>query len=377
MASQFPVVVIIGPRQSGKTTLAKMVFPEKQFVSFDDLQMRSLALSNPRDFLNAFPGGLIIDEAQKVPAIFDTIKLLVDSEKYTPGKYILTGSSQLKLRENTSESLAGRAAYLRLLPFSISELKDENQKLNDPYSVIFNGQYPPLYDIEKKFKRDMWYENYIDTYLEMDVREHITASNLSTFRKFIQICATYNGKILSMDSIARDIGVSAPTIKSWLSVLESSFIIHLLEPDTDNLGKTLIKSPKLYFIDSGLLCYLLRLETKEELLLSTRKGAVVESFAISELLKARYNKGRRADLNYFRDRKGFEIDIIANWKHTFAIEIKSESNTEKKLSNNVRKYISLRGDDNTSGYVFYLGDYSMEIDGVKYLNMSDWDNIDK
>ena len=354
-----------------------MVFPEKQFVSFDNLQMRSLASSNPRDFLNAFPDGLIIDEAQKVPAIFDTIKLLVDSGKYTPGKYILTGSSQLKLRENTSESLAGRAAYLRLLPFSISELKDENQKLNDPYSVIFNGQYPPLYDREKKFKRDMWYENYIDAYLEMDVREHIAASNLSTFRKFIQICATYNGKILSMDSIARDIGVSAPTIKSWLSVLESSFIIHLLEPDTDKLGKTLIKSPKLYFIDSGLLCYLLRLETKEELLLSTRKGAVVESFAISELLKARYNKGRRADLNYFRDRKGFEIDIIANWKHTFAIEIKSESNTEKKLSNNVRKYISLRGDDNTSGYVFYLGDYSMEIDGVKYLNMSDWDNIDK
>ena len=179
LAGQFPVVAITGPRQSGKTTLAKMVFPEKKYVSFDDRNMRELAISNPLDFLKAFPDGAIMDEAQKVPELFDAIKLVVDKEKYSPGKYILTGSSQFRLKENISDSLAGRIGLIKLLPLSINELKREGILSDDPYDYVFNGFYPPLYDSEKQFIRDDWFENYIDTYMDLDVKDQINPTNAS------------------------------------------------------------------------------------------------------------------------------------------------------------------------------------------------------
>ena len=375
LAAQFPVVGVTGPRQSGKTTLAKAAFPHKKYVSFDDRTMRELAASNPRDFIAAFPDGAIIDEAQKVPDIFDAIKLHVDSTRALPGKYIVTGSSQFRLRANMTDSMAGRAAFLKLLPFSVKELKAAGVLSDNPYDIIFNGQYPPLYDKEKHFIPDDWYESYIDTYLDLDVRDQINPGNLSTFKKFIQICALRSGQLLSMDSIARDIGVSAPTIKSWLSILETSFIIHFLEPDTNNLGKNIVKTPKLYFVDSGLLCHLLRLESKEELLLSRYKGAVVETFAIAELLKQRLNQGKKANLTFFRDDRGFEVDTIADWKHTFAIEIKSTNAPEHKLAANTKKYLEIRQDPNARNAVFYLGDISMNINGTSYVAWKDWGDL--
>ena len=375
LAGQFPVVGITGPRQSGKTTLAQMTFPDKKYVSLDDKELRTLAASNPKDFLAAFPDGVIIDEAQKVPEIFDAVKLFVDSHKHEPGKYILTGSSQFKLKENMTDSLAGRAAFLQLLPFSLGELKDSKLIPQNPYDLIFKGFYPPLYDSEKHFIPDDWFESYIDTYLDLDVKEHITATNISTFKKFIQICALYSGQLLSMESISKNLGVSAPTVKQWLSILESSFIIHLLEPDLNNLGRSIVKTPKLYFTDTGLLCHLLRLNSKEELLLSPHKGAVVESFAVAELLKSRYNIGKKPELSFFRDSKGFEVDTIADWKHTYAIEIKSNSDTEQKLSANTRKYVSLRSDTKCKGVVFYLGDITCTINGIKYVSWHDWDSL--
>lgn len=375
LAKQFPVVGITGPRQSGKSTLAKMTFPNKKYVSLDDKELRALAAANPKDFLEAFPEGAIIDEAQKVPELFDAIKLFVDSKKHKPGKYILTGSSQFKLKENMTDSLAGRASFLRLLPFSLSELKASNLLPQNPYDLIFKGFYPPLHDSEKHFIPDDWFESYIDTYLDLDVKEHITAANISTFKKFIQICAIYSGKLLSMESISKNIGVSAPTVKQWLSILESSFIIHLLEPNSNNLGRSIVKTPKLYFTDTGLLCHLLRLESKEELLLSPHKGAVVETFAVTELLKSRFNNGKKSELTFFRDAKGFEVDTIADWKHTYAIEIKSNSDTEQKLSANTRKYVSLRSDTVCKGAVFYLGDLTCSINGIQYVNWRDWDSL--
>lgn len=375
LAEQFPVVGITGPRQSGKTTLAQMTFPDKKYVSLDDKELRTLAASNPKDFLEAFPDGVIIDEAQKVPEIFDAVKLFVDSHKHEPGKYILTGSSQFKLKENMTDSLAGRAAFLQLLPFSLGELKDAKLIPQSPYDLVFKGFYPPLYDNEKHFIPDDWFESYIDTYLDLDVKEHITATNISTFKKFIQICALYSGQLLSMESISKNLGVSAPTVKQWLSILESSFIIHLLEPDLNNLGRSIVKTPKLYFTDTGLLCHLLRLNSKEELLLSPHKGAVVESFAVAELLKSRYNLGKKPELSFFRDSKGFEVDTIADWKHTYAIEIKSNSDTEQKLSANTRKYVSLRSDTKCKGVVFYLGDITCTINGIKYVSWHDWDSL--
>ena len=372
LASQFPVVGVTGPRQSGKSTLAKATFPEKRYVTFDDVTLRELAQSNPSDFISAFPQGAIIDEAQKVPDIFDAVKMHVDSTDFLPGKFILTGSSQFRLKSNMTDSMAGRAAFLKLLPFSVRELKSANTLPENAYDLIFGGQYPPLHDPEKHFIPEDWYESYIDTYLDLDVRDQINPSNLSTFKRFIQICAVHSGQLLSMDSIARDVGVSAPTIKTWLSILETSFIIHFLEPDTNNLGRSIVKTPKLYFVDSGLLCHLLRLDSKEELLLSRHKGAAVETFAVSELLKRRMNQGKKPNLTFFRDSKGFEVDTIADWKHTFAIEIKSSNAPESKLSANTKKYLDWRKDANARSTVFYLGDNSMTINGTAYVGWREW-----
>lgn len=373
LASQFPVVGITGPRQSGKSTLARAVFSDKKYVTFDDINMRRLAESNPNDFVMAFPDGAIIDEAQKVPEIFDAIKMQVDKEKSVPGKFILTGSSQFRLRENISDSLAGRAAFLRLMPFSISELKNSKNLPDNPYELIFSGQYPPLYDEDRNFIREDWYESYIDTYLDLDVRDQINNGNVSLFRKFVQICAIHSGQMLSMDGIARDVGISAPTVKNWLSMLEASFIIHFLEPSTNNLGKSIVKTPKLYFVDSGLMCHLLRLSSKEELILSRYKGAAVETFAVSEMLKYRLNQAKKPNLTFFRDSKGFEVDTIADWNNTFAIEIKSSIVPEAKLSANTKKYLELLDDETARNVVFYLSDMSMNIDGTAYVSWRDWE----
>ena len=375
LASQFPAVGVMGPRQSGKSTLAKAVFPQKKYITFDDVSMRNLAQSSPSDFLQAFPDGAIIDEVQKVPGIFDALKMLIDSNPPAPGKFILTGSSQFRLKSNMTDSMAGRVAFLKLLPFSAGELKNAGMLPDNPYDLIFGGQYPPLRDPERTFIPDDWYESYIDSYLDLDVREMINPGNLSSFRKFVQICAIYSGQLLSMDSMARDVGVSAPTVKNWLSILERAFIIHFLEADTNNLGKSIVKTPKLYFADSGLLCHLLRLETKEDLLLSRYKGAVVETFAVSELLKHRLNQGKKPNLTFFRDSKGFEVDTIADWKHTFAIEVKSACMAESKHSSCTRRYLELLQDSNARDAVFYLGDTSMVINGTSYVSWRDWDRF--
>ena len=270
---QFPIVGITGPRQSGKSTLVQSVFPEKRYITFDDREMRRLAASDPKDFLKAFPDGAIIDEAQKVPDIFDALKIVADSGKAKAGTYILTGSSRFRLKKNMSDSLAGRGAFLELLPFSTGELNEHGILPEDPYDLIFKGCYPPLHDPEKSFDRDDWFTNYLNTYLSRDVEEEINISNLSTFRKFIQVCAVHSGGLLSMDAISRDVGISATTVKSWLSILENSYLIHFLEADTNSLGKTLLKTPKLYFVDAGLLCHLLRLESKEELIQCVMRNA--------------------------------------------------------------------------------------------------------
>lgn len=373
LSSQFPVVGITGPRQSGKTTLAKMVFPEKRYVTFDDRAMRELASQNPGDFLMAFPEGAIIDEAQKVPGIFDALKLAADAAPAEPGKYILTGSSQFRLRANMTDSLAGRAAFLKLLPFASSELRAAGRLPETTYDLIYEGQYPPLYDEDRHFIPEDWYESYIDTYIDLDVRDQINPSNVSVFRRFIQVCAAHSGEIFSMDKIGREVGVSGPTIKHWLSVLESSFIIHFLEPDSNNLGRSVVKTPKLYFVDSGLLCHLLRMEEKGDMMLSPRKGAVVETYAVSEFLKYRMNQGKKANLTYYRTSKGeIEVDMIADWRDTFVVEVKSSSDPEVGKASKVRKYVAERRADDVRNAVFYLGDLSLKLGDTDFVSWRDW-----
>ena len=371
LADQFPVVAITGPRQSGKTTLAKMAFPQKRYVSLDDRRMREIAASNPGDFLKAFPDGAIIDEAQKVPELFDALKLNVDSSEYSPGKYVLTGSSRFRLKENITDSLAGRIGLIRLLPLSIEELNQAGALSGDAYDYVFNGFYPPFYDESRHYLRDDWFENYIETYIDLDVKDQISPSNVSAFRKLLMVCADRSGQLVNYDGISRVIGVSAVTVKAWLSILEASYIIHFLEPDSNNLGKSVVKTPKLYFIDPGLMCYLLRLDSREELLLDDHKGAAVETMAVAEMLKKRYNAGKRANLTFFRDKNGFEVDTIADWKHTFAIEVKSGIETGKKMSANVKKYVDLRA-DGVKGQVFYLGDLTCNVNDIQYVAWKDW-----
>lgn len=371
LASQFPVVGITGPRQSGKTTLAQMVFPRKRYVSMDRRDMRELAISSPYDFLRAFPQGAIIDEAQKVPELFHAVKEFVDQERPDPGSFILTGSGQFRLREGINESLAGRIGLLNLFPFSIGELKDAGLLQQTAHHMAFRGFYPPLHDRTRPFLPEDWFQNYIDTYIDIDVSDHINPSNQSLFRKFIQLCAVNSAQMLNMERMSRDVGVSAPTIRQWLSILEASFIIHFLEPSSTNLGKNLVKTPKMYFLDSGLLCHFLRLDSVEDLLLSRFKGAVIETMAVSELLKQRYHQGRKANLTFYRERRGFEVDVIADWKQSFAIEIKSNNETESKLSASVRAYATEK--ENTARpVVFYLGDISASIQGVDYISWQDW-----
>lgn len=371
LAGQFPIIAILGPRQSGKTTLAKDAFPNKQYLTFDDKRVRDIAQANPQDFIEALPSGAILDEVQKVPEIFDAIKLIIDRGEYTSGKFILTGSSQFRIRENISDSLAGRIGIITLLPFSIEELAQDNNLVNDPYSYVFQGFYPPLYDKSKHFLRDDWFENYIATYIDLDIKDQIKPSNVNAFHKLLQLCATMSGQMVNYETLSKSIGVSSVTVKAWLSILEASYIIHFLQPDSNNLGKTIVKTPKLYFVDSGLMCYLLRLQSKQDLMLSTSKGAAVETMAVSELLKKKFNQGRRANLTFFRDKNGFEVDIIADWNRTFAIEVKSNSGSEKALSAHVRKYLALRNDD-SSGKIFYLGDLTCKINGIEYVSWLDW-----
>jgi predicted AAA+ superfamily ATPase len=369
-AKGFPVIAIIGPRQSGKTTLAKLAFPKKPFVSFDDEQMRAVATENPQDFLLAFPDGCIIDEAQRVPKIFNAVKYYVDKAPSIMGLYILTGSNRFSLKHGITESLAGRVAYINLLPFSVGELSNAGILTDDPFRMMVKGQYPPLYD--RDVDPQDWYQAYIETYLERDVGSLVNPGNKLAFKKFISLCAHRSGQLLVLSALAKECEVSIPTISSWLSILESSFIVYLMEPFFSNLGKRLTKTPKLFFLDSGLLCHLLRIHTREELILSQYKGHVTETFAIYELLKERFNQGRPPELSFYRDKNGLEVDAIAQWNTKVAIEVKSSTRPNAEFQKNLMKFVKLDEKNTYETKVFYLGDRLFTINGTDYVPWQKW-----
>lgn len=351
LAGLFKTVAVIGPRQSGKTTLVRTVFSNKPYVSLENPDIRSFAEQDPRGFLDQYPDGAILDEAQRTPQLFSYLQQVLDESNET-GQFILTGSNNFLLQESISQSLAGRVAYLQLLPFSLSELK-HSVEIADGDEMIFKGLYPPVYD--RGIPPDKWFQNYIRTYIERDVRQLKNISNLSVFEKFIRLCAGRCGQLLNLSSLAIETGVDHKTIASWIGVLESSFIIHLLRPHHQSFNKRLVKMPKLYFYDTGLVCSLLSIRSKEQVREHPLRGNLFENFIVGELIKERFNRGLLSNLYFWRDNSGNEIDVILDEAGSlYPIEIKSGKTITSDYFKGLLFWNKLMPD--VGGSVIYGGD---------------------
>lgn len=352
LAKEFKAIAIVGPRQSGKTTLARHVFPNKPYVSLENPDIRQFATDDPRGFLEQYPKGAVFDEAQRVPELFSYLQQILD-ENPEKGQFILTGSNNFLLQENISQSLAGRIAYLYLLPFSIEETVAAIGKLQTVEDAIYKGGYPPIYD--GPIEPERWLPNYIRTYVERDVRQIKNINNLNIFERFMKLCAGRTGQLLNMNSLAIESGVDSKTIASWLSVLESSFIIHLLKPHHQNFNKRLVKMPKLYFYDTGLVCSLLGITKASQLNLHPLKGSLFENLVIGELVKERFNKNLPLNLYFWRDSTGNEMDIVIDEGTTlYPIEIKAGKTITSDYFKNFQFWNKITGTD--KGSVIYAGD---------------------
>ncbi|RLD34707.1 MAG: AAA family ATPase [Bacteroidetes bacterium] len=367
LMEDYPVVTITGPRQSGKTTLAKTTFPGYNYCNLENPEIRQLAENDPNAFFASFSQPLIIDEIQRVPQLLSFIQVIVD-EKNKKGLFLLTGSHQQSLREAVSQSLAGRTALLRLLPFSIKELLSANIELNRD-KLIYTGFLPGIYD--NKLNPTKAYRNYFQTYVERDLRQLLQVKNLSNFENFIRLLAGRVGQILNLHSLSGDMGVSATTLTHWLSVLEASFLVFRLQPYFENFGKRLVKSPKLYFTDVGLVCYLLGIETPEQVTRDPLIGGLFENMVVMEAVKTRLNKGLDPNLFYFRDNNKNEVDLIYKKQRMLTpIEIKSAMTFNENLLKGIA-YFQRTSNQAQKGYLVYSGDLTFERDNVHVINFKD------
>lgn len=378
VALQYPVVTLTGPRQSGKATLVQETFPDHEYASLEEPDVREYALADPRGFLEQFTGRVILDEAQRAPDLFSYIQTLVDRED-VPGRYVLSGSQNFLLLRSISQSLAGRSAILHLLPLSLSELEGRSpfpldklghdlpegrqESPSDVMEVLWRGFYPRIHD--KGLDPATWYSGYYQTYVERDVREVINVGDLESFGRFVRLCAGRNGQLLNLTSLGNDCGIAHTTASRWLSILEASFLIRLLRPYHANFGKRLIKSPKLYFLDTGLLCYLLRIQSPEDLRLHASRGPIFESFVISELLKNFLHQGREPDLYFWRDSSGHEIDaVIDRGRDRLAVEIKSAQTVVPDFFTGIDFWRNLLGDPEAPAALIHGGERSYRRSGV-------------
>ncbi len=370
-AKEYPIVTIIGPRQSGKTTLARMTFPDYDYCSLEDPDIRRFASDDPRSFLKQYANRVIFDEIQRVPELVSYLQGIVDSNN-VKGQFILTGSHQLSLRAEIAQSLAGRTALLTLLPLSISEVSSVTQ-FDSKDALLYQGLFPRVHHDGLSPSRA--YANYYKTYIERDVRQLINLKNVALFEKFLKLLAGRVGQIINFNSLSNDIGVSGKTLKEWLSVLEASFIIFKLEPYFENFGKRVIKSPKIYFTDTGLLAYVLDIDSASTMSRDPLVGNIFENLIILELIKTRLNKGLAPNLYFFRDSNGREIDVLfKQGSRLTPIEIKSSATFNKIFAKNIKKFQALT-ELTTKGYVVYSGDFTPETDDYAVLNYLDTANI--
>ena len=384
-ARDAPVVTLTGPRQSGKTTLARTAFPRHDYASLEDPDLRTFALEDPRGFLDQYRRGVVIDEAQRAPDLFSYVQTLVDRDD-RPGRFVLSGSQNFLLLRSISQTLAGRCAILHLLPFSFTELaslpavdvsglgrripRRRRVPEADLPDTLFRGFYPRIHD--KKLDARRWLRDYHQTYVERDVRELVNVGDLEAFRLFVRLCAGRNGQLLNLSGLASDAGVTHTTARRWLSILEASFLVVRLRPHHRNFNKRLVKSPKLYFLDTGLLCYLLGIGSPAELRLHAARGNVFESFVLSELLKARLHRGDEAALYFWRDAAGHEIDfVIADGEKLTPVEVKSGQTVAGDFFAGLRFWRALAGDPAAPAALVYGGDRSFRREGFTVYRWSD------
>lgn len=367
LAKKFPLVALNGPRQSGKSTLVKMAFPSMTYISLEDLDNRLYAEEDPRGFLDFYKDGAIFDEIQKVPQLFSYLQTHVDQYKKN-GQFILTGSQNFLLNEKISQTLAGRVAMLTLLPFSLTELEGTRYNANDLDSFLYKGFYPRIYD--QNISPNDWYPAYLQTYVERDVRMIKNVSNLSQFQKFIKILSGRVGQLLNFSSLANDCDITHNTAKSWLSVLESSFLIFLLRPHYKNFNKRLVKMPKIYFYDVGLASFLLGIEDKNQLATNYLRGNLFENFIISELVKQRFNHGKLSNLYFWRDKLGHEIDCLIEEEinNYSLVEIKSGKTVKEDFFKNISYWNNLASKEiRKNNFVIYTGKQEQKRKNVQIL----------
>ena len=357
LAKGFPVVAINGPRQSGKTTLARSAFPGKTYLTLEDPDTRLLAESDPRGLLSRHPDGLILDEAQRAPQLFSYLQGFVD-EHPVPGKYVLTGSQQFGLLSGISQSLAGRVGLVQLLPFSMTELDSAKMLPEELDRLMLCGMYPPLYD--RELDPADWFPAYVNTYVERDVRQLINVRELSAFQRFIKMCAGRTGQLLNLSALAADCGITHNTAAAWISVLEASYIIFLLRPHFANFNKRLVKTPKLYFLDTGLAAWLLGIRAPEQLSYHAQRGALFENLVVTEFLKGRLNRGQQPDLYFWRDSKGLEIDLLLDEGISFKpVEIKSGQTVAADFLTALKKWCVLSGTPDRPAVLVYGGEQEL------------------
>ncbi|MBN1292672.1 MAG: ATP-binding protein [Candidatus Latescibacteria bacterium] len=352
LITKFPVISVTGPRQSGKTTILKSAFSDYTYVSLENPDILQFAVFDPRGFLAQYPKRCIFDEVQRAPTLFSFLQQVVDDEN-EPGMFILSGSQNFLLVQGITQSLAGRVAVLKLLPFGREELAGSGSAPASINEALFWGAYPRLFD--KKIVPVDYYTNYLMTYVERDVRQMKNISDLATFRRFLGLCAGRCGSLLNLVALGNDCGITHNTARAWLSVLEASYIVFLLQPYHRNFSKRLTKTPKLYFFDTGIVCSLLGIRSSGELSNHAMQGQLFENYVISEFMKAAFHRGRSPDLFFWRDKTGHEIDcIIAGGEHEIPVEIKSAQTVCDDFFRNIRYFNKLRRE--RGGSVIYGGE---------------------
>lgn len=358
LVDKYPIIAVTGPRQSGKTTLLKYMFPEYRYVSLENPDVRSFATTDPNGFLKEYSEYVIFDEVQRVPSLFSYLQTKVDESKLM-GQFILSGSQNFHLVQNITQSLAGRVAIFKLLPFDLQELNGAGLLQENYAENLVKGFYPAIFDREIPSK--IFYSNYVQTYIQRDVSEIIAIKDMRLFQNFISLCATRAGQLLNLSSLARQCGITQPTAKAWLSALESSYILFLLPPYYKNFSKRIVKTPKLYFYDTGLLCYLLKLDNVEQIQLSDFKGALFENMMIAEYVKRMHHCNQLNDIWFWRDVSGNEVDLIIQAGQTQeAVEFKATQTIMPNLFKGLNHYEKISEKTNLNKYLVYGGKESQK-----------------